>query len=68
MQFNPFTAIMSNENDQSKAFLSSFSHWRVKGLLPKGTALNVDVTGPETIVFAGASMHFSARTFYRLWQ
>ena len=30
----------------------------VKGLLSKGTALNVGDKGPKTIVFAGASMHF----------
>ena len=45
-----------------------FLHWHVKGLLLKGTALNVDVIGPENILFAGASVQFSARKFYRLGQ
>jgi len=40
----------------------------VKELSLKGKALNVDVIGPENILFAGASVQFSARKFYRLGQ
>ena len=75
LQFNPFVAIISLENDSSKckiwnplAFLSSFSHFRVKGLLSKGIILNVNVIGPDNILFAGASMHVSVRKMYRLGQ
>ena len=33
-----------------------------------GIALKEDVTGPENILFAGASVHLSARKSYRLGQ
>ena len=46
----------------------SFSHWHVKGLSSKPTALNVIATGPESILFAAASVHLSAQKFYRLEQ
>ena len=38
-----------------KPFLSSFSHWHVKGFSSKRLALKVDVIGPENRLFAGAS-------------
>ena len=36
----------------------------MKGVLPKRIALKVDVIGPEDILFAGASEHFSAWKYY----
>jgi len=56
------------EEEEKEAFLSSSSHWHVKGSSPKRIALKVDVTGPENILFAGVSVHHSARKFYRLGQ
>ena len=35
----------------------------VKGFSSKHIALKVDVTGAESILFAGASVHLSARSF-----
>ena len=35
---------------------SAFSHWHVKGFSSKLTALKADVTGPENVLFAGASV------------
>ena len=43
-------------------------HRHVKGFSSKQIALKVDVTGAENILFAGASVHLSARKFYRLGQ
>ena len=43
-----------------------FLHWLVEGLSSNRIALKVDVIGPELILFAGASVHLSARKFYRL--
>ena len=40
-----------------------FLHWDVKGVSSKHTALKVDVIGPQNILFAGASVHLSARNF-----
>ena len=47
-------------------FCLYFSHCHVKGLPSKHVALKVDARGAENILFPGASMHPSARTFYRL--
>ena len=38
----------------------------MKGSPSKLIALKVDVTGPENILFAGASVQLSAQKFYRL--
>ena len=38
----------------------------MKGFSSRLKALKVDVIGPENILFAGESVHLSARTFYRL--
>ena len=47
-------------------FCFPFSHWPVKGLSSKRLALKADVIGPgKNILFAGASVHLSARIFYR---
>ena len=35
-----------------------FSHWRVKGLLSKGIALNVDIKEPEIYVYMGIHAFF----------
>ena len=59
-----------------KLFLSSLSHWHVKGFSSKRIILkveaigpeNIDAIGPENILFAGASVYLSARKFYRLGQ
>ena len=42
----------------------------MKGFLPKGTVLKVDVlyVGPESILFAVVRVHFSARNLYRRGQ
>ena len=55
--FNPFTAMMSlkptNKSakfETLKAFMSSFSHWHVKGLSSQRTALKVDVIGAKNIL------------------
>ena len=49
-------------------FVFCLSHWYVKGFLSKRIALKIDVIGPENKLFAGASLHHSARKFYRLGQ
>ena len=49
-------------------FLFCFLHWYVKGFSSKRITLKVDVTGPENILFAGASVHLSARKFDRRQQ
>ena len=51
----------------TKVFFLSFSHWRVKGISSNRIALKIDVTRPESVRFAGASVPHSARIFYRLW-
>ena len=38
------------------------------GMRKDRIALKADVIGPESIVFAGASVHHSAQKFYRLGQ
>ena len=38
----------------------SFSHWQVKGLSSRRTALKVDVIGPENVLFEGTFLHLSA--------
>jgi len=49
--------------------LLSVSHCHVKGFSSKRIALKADViTGPENVLFAGVSVHLSARKFYRLGQ
>ena len=40
----------------------------MKGFSSKPIALKIDVTGPENILFAGVSLHLSARKLYRLRQ
>ena len=40
----------------------------MKGFSSKRIALKLDVIGPENILYAGASVHLSAREFYRLGQ
>ena len=72
---NPFTATMPLQNDLQKCkivspslFLFSFSHWHVEGFSSKHTALKVDVTGPENLLFAGVSVRLSAHKCYRLGQ
>ena len=63
-EINRFTTVMSFHNNQWKcetwnpeAFLSSFSHWHVKGFSSKRIALKVDVlncrTGKYTICKRG---------------
>ena len=47
-------------------FCLYFSHCHVKGFSSKLKALKVDVMGAENILFAGASLHLSARKYYRL--
>ena len=55
--------------ENPSAFGFSFSHWHVKGFSPKRTALKSrSAKGPENIMCAGASVHLSARRFYRLGQ
>ena len=49
-------------------FLCPFSYWHVEERSSQHTALKVDVIGPENILFAGTSLHLSARKFYRLGQ
>ena len=49
-------------------FPSSFSHWHAKGFSSKHIILKVDAIRQENTLFAGASMHLSARKFYRLGQ
>ena len=44
-----------------KLFGLLFSHWHVKGLSSKGTALKVDVIGPENVLVTVASVHLPAR-------
>ena len=73
--FNPFTAMLSflKMTNKSAKFVTLqpfcfllFLHWHVKGFWSKCMALKVDVTGPEKVPFAGASVHLSAQKFYRL--
>ena len=48
-----------------------FSHWHVKGFSSKFSlsfSESRSVIGPENILFAGASLHHSARKFYMLGQ
>ena len=40
----------------------------MKGISSKGIALEVDVMGPENILFAGMSVHLSAKKLYRMGQ
>ena len=49
-------------------FSFSFLHWYVKGFSSKRIALKTDVTGLETILFAGVSLHLSAQKLYWLGQ
>ena len=63
---NPFTAVISIENANKSAKFESFKH--VKGFASKRIALKLDVIGPENILFAGASVHLSARKLYVLGQ
>ena len=61
---------MGSENakfETLKHFFFSLACER-KGLSPKRIALNLDAIGPENILFAGASLLLSARTFYTLGQ
>ena len=58
----------TNETYTNSALLSSVSHWHVKGFSPKHIAVKVDAIGPENTLFAGVSVHLSARKFYRLGQ
>ena len=41
---------MTHKSAKFETFLSSFSHWHVKGFSSKRTALKTDVVGPETDV------------------
>ena len=72
--FNPFTATMSLEMGSENAKFETLKHFffslasERKGLSPKRIALNLDAIGPENILFAGASVHLSARKFYILGQ
>ena len=53
------------QNSKPLTVLSSFSHWHVQGFyFTKSRALKVDVIGPENILFAGASVHLSARKLH----
>ena len=45
-----------------------FSHWRLKGFSSVHIVLKITVTGPENLLFAGASVRLTALKFYRLWQ
>ena len=75
---NPFTLPWCHLKTTNKGAkfetLKSFSlfffflHRLLKGFLSKRTALKVDVIGAENILFAGASVHLSARKFYMLGQ
>ena len=49
-------------------FCLLFLHWYVKGFSSKRVALKIDVTGLETIPFAGAYLHLSAWKHYWLGQ
>ena len=40
----------------------------MKGFASKRVALKTDVIGPKNRLFAGVSVHHSARKCYRLWQ
>ena len=74
--FNPFTGMMLLENNQQKceilrtyALLFRFSHWHVKDFFMKTHSIESRcVIGPETILFAGSSLHMTARKLYRLGQ
>ena len=45
-----------------------FSPCHVKEFSSKSIKLEVDVIGLENVLFAGASVHLSARKFYKLGQ
>ena len=72
--FNPFTAVMSLENNPSGCkiwypytFLSSFfALAREKSFIKMHRTERRCVTGPENTLFAGASVQLSARKYYRL--
>ena len=49
-------------------FFFFFFDWHMKGSPSKLVALQTEVTGSEKVLFAGASVHHSARKFYRLGQ
>ena len=51
-----------------KLFCLLFSHCYVKQFSSKRIAFEIDVIRPENILFAGVSVHPSARNFYRLEQ
>jgi len=51
-----------------KPFSFLFLHWHVKGFSSERTALKVDVTKRENILFAGASVYLSVLKFNRLGQ
>ena len=72
---NPFTATMSLENDQQKceiwnlwAFrrLLFFALARERIFIKTYSVYRRCVTGPANVLFAGASVHLSARKSYRL--
>ena len=69
--FNTFTAMVSFEkkvpNLKPLSFLVFFfalAHGRIS-IKMHSTENRIDVTGPENMLFAGVSLHHSARTFYR---
>ena len=49
-------------------FLSSFFAWHVKGFSSELVALKADASQAWNILFAGMSVHLSAKKFYRLGQ
>ena len=74
--FNPFIATTSLEMGSENAKFETLKHFffffslacERKELSSKRIALKLDVTGPENILFAGTSLHLSARKFYTLGQ
>ena len=73
---NPFTAMMTHKNDLSKlrnlnpltlfVFFFALAYERI--LIKTRSTESLCVVGPDNILFAGASVHFSVQKFYRLGQ
>ena len=77
LNINTFTAMMSLENDHQKceiwnlqAFFSFFFSAQAceKSFITMHSIESRCVTGPENILFADMSLHFSAQKLYRLGQ
>ena len=58
------TTSQSTQFETHNCFSCLFGTGMKKGFSSKRTSLKVDFTGPENILFAGASVHLSAGKFY----